>query len=83
MHTFGNLIHSNFRIPTEDYRQLLEVTRVLTRNHQDVLGQSWSGRWLRAQLEVTLADDLQVMQLVAGDVVRRGTDAHRITVGEP
>jgi serine/threonine-protein kinase HipA len=37
VHTFGNLIHANFRIPSCDYRQLLEVTRVLTRNHQDVL----------------------------------------------
>jgi serine/threonine-protein kinase HipA len=37
VHTFGNLIQANFRIPSCDYRQLLEVTRVLTRNHQDVL----------------------------------------------
>jgi serine/threonine-protein kinase HipA len=37
VHTFGNLIHSNFRIPSCDYSQLLEVTRILTRNHQDVL----------------------------------------------
>jgi serine/threonine-protein kinase HipA len=37
VHTFGNLIHANFRIPSCDYRQLLEVTRVLTKNHQDVL----------------------------------------------
>jgi serine/threonine-protein kinase HipA len=37
VHTFGNLIHANFRIPSSDYRQLLEVTRILTRNHQDVL----------------------------------------------
>ncbi len=37
VHTFGNLIHANFRIPSCDYRQLLEVTRVLTRSHQDVL----------------------------------------------
>lgn len=36
-HTFGNLIHADFRIPSCDYRQLLEVTRILTRNHQDVL----------------------------------------------
>ncbi len=35
--TFGNLIHSNFRIPNCDYGQLLEVTRILTRNHADVL----------------------------------------------
>lgn len=37
VHTFGNLIQTNFRIPSSDYRQLLEVTRILTRNHQDVL----------------------------------------------
>jgi len=37
VHTFGNLIHANFRIPSCDYRQLLEVTRILTRNHKDVL----------------------------------------------
>lgn len=37
VHTFGNLIHSNFRIPSCDYRQLLEVTRILTKNHRDVL----------------------------------------------
>jgi serine/threonine-protein kinase HipA len=37
VHTFGNLIHANFRIPSCDYRQLLEVTRILTRNHRAVL----------------------------------------------
>ena len=37
VHTFGNLIQANFRIPSCDYRQLLEVTRILTKNHQDVL----------------------------------------------
>jgi serine/threonine-protein kinase HipA len=37
VHTFGNLIHANFRIPSCDYRQLLDVTRILTKNHQDVL----------------------------------------------
>lgn len=37
VHTFGNLIHANFRIPSCDYRQLLEVTRILTRNHLNVL----------------------------------------------
>ena len=37
VHTFGNLIHSNYRIPEADYLDLLKVTRVLTRNHQDVL----------------------------------------------
>lgn len=36
MHTFGNLIHANFRVPSCDYTQLLHVTRVLTRNQADV-----------------------------------------------
>jgi serine/threonine-protein kinase HipA len=37
MHTFGNMIHSNFRIPSADYADLLKVTRALTRNHRDVV----------------------------------------------
>jgi serine/threonine-protein kinase HipA len=37
IHTFGNLIHSNFRIPSADYADLLKATSLLTRNHQDVL----------------------------------------------
>jgi serine/threonine-protein kinase HipA len=37
MHTFGNLIHANFRIPSADYSDLFKVTQVLTRNHQDTL----------------------------------------------
>ena len=36
IHTFGNLIHLNFRIPSADYGDLLKVTTLLTRNHQDV-----------------------------------------------
>ncbi len=36
VHTFGNLIHSNFRIPGCDYEQLLKTTRVLTKNQTDV-----------------------------------------------
>ncbi|HUU02972.1 MAG TPA: type II toxin-antitoxin system HipA family toxin [Myxococcota bacterium] len=35
-HTFGNLIHANFRIPSADYNDLLKATALLTRNHQDV-----------------------------------------------
>ncbi len=35
--TFANLIHVDFRVPTSDYSDLLKVTRVLTRNHADVL----------------------------------------------
>ena len=37
VHTFGNLIQTNFRIPSADYATLLKATTVLTRNHQDVL----------------------------------------------
>ena len=37
VHTFGNLIHADFRVPSCDYAQLLAVTRILTRNHRDVL----------------------------------------------
>jgi serine/threonine-protein kinase HipA len=37
VHTFGNLIHANFRIPSSDYRQLLDVTRILTKNQREVL----------------------------------------------
>ena len=36
VHTFGNLIHSNFRVPGCDYEQLLKTTRVLTKNQADV-----------------------------------------------
>lgn len=37
VHTFANLIHANFRIPSTDYADLFKVTRSLTRNHRDVL----------------------------------------------
>ncbi|MBI4860571.1 MAG: HipA domain-containing protein, partial [Candidatus Riflebacteria bacterium] len=37
LHTFGDLIHANFRVPGNDYRQLLKVTLALTRNQADVL----------------------------------------------
>ena len=37
VHTFGNLIHSDFRVPSCDYEDLLKVTQALTKNHQDVL----------------------------------------------
>jgi serine/threonine-protein kinase HipA len=37
VHTLGNLIHSNYRIPSCDYMDFCTVTRILTRNHQDVL----------------------------------------------
>jgi serine/threonine-protein kinase HipA len=37
VHTFGNLIQANFRIPSADYADLLKAASVLTRDHQDVL----------------------------------------------
>jgi serine/threonine-protein kinase HipA len=37
MHSFANLIHANFRIPSTDYVDLFKVTQVLTRNHADLL----------------------------------------------
>jgi serine/threonine-protein kinase HipA len=35
-HTLGNLIHSNFRVPSCDYADFLKVVRILTKNHQDL-----------------------------------------------
>lgn len=37
VHTFANLVHANFRIPSTDYLDLLKVTLLLTRNHADVV----------------------------------------------
>lgn len=37
VHTFGNLIHANFRIPGCDYDMLMRVSMVLTKNHSEVL----------------------------------------------
>ena len=37
VHTFGNLIQSNFRIPCCDYGDLLKVTSILTRNRAELL----------------------------------------------
>lgn len=37
VHSFGNLIHANFRVPSNDYLQLLKLTSALTRNHADVV----------------------------------------------
>lgn len=37
MHTFANLIHANYRIPSTDYADLFKVTKALTRNHADQL----------------------------------------------
>jgi serine/threonine-protein kinase HipA len=37
VHTFGNLIHADHRVPSCDYRDLLKVTGVLTRHHTETL----------------------------------------------
>ena len=37
IHTFGNLIQANFRIPSCDYGDLLKVTSLLTHNRTDFL----------------------------------------------
>ena len=37
VHSFANLIHTNFRIPSTDYADLFKVTKALTRNHADVV----------------------------------------------
>ncbi len=37
VHTFGNLIHSNFKIPQCDYDTFLKVVIDLTKNHQDLI----------------------------------------------
>jgi serine/threonine-protein kinase HipA len=37
VHTFGNLIQANFRIPSCDYEDLLRATSLLTRNQAQVL----------------------------------------------
>jgi serine/threonine-protein kinase HipA len=37
VHTFGNLVHANFRIPSTDYADLMKVTLALTRSHADLL----------------------------------------------
>lgn len=37
VHTFGNLIQANFRVPSADYKDLCQATQVLTLNHQDLL----------------------------------------------
>lgn len=36
IHTFGNLIHSNFRIPSADYNDLMKTTMLLTKNIEAV-----------------------------------------------
>ncbi len=36
-HTFGNLIHSNFRIPSCNYEMFFRVIKDLTKNYQDLI----------------------------------------------
>ncbi|MBC8317227.1 MAG: type II toxin-antitoxin system HipA family toxin [Desulfobulbaceae bacterium] len=37
IHTFGNLIEADFRLPNCDYADLLKVTGILTKNHEEVI----------------------------------------------
>lgn len=37
VHTFGNLIHSNFRVPSQDYDHFFRIVTNLTKNHQDLI----------------------------------------------
>ena len=37
VHTFGNLIHSNFRLPSQDYDNFFKLVINLTKNHNDLL----------------------------------------------
>ena len=37
VHSFGNMIHADFRVPGGDYADLLKAAWVLTQNHQEVL----------------------------------------------
>lgn len=54
VHTFGNLIESNFRIPACDYRDLLKATSLLTRDHHDVLR---AFRWMAFNVLAHNRDD--------------------------
>lgn len=37
MHTFANLVHANFRVPSTDYEDVFKVTAALTRSERDKL----------------------------------------------
>lgn len=37
VHTFGNLIHSNFRLPSQDYDNFFKLVINLTKNHTDLI----------------------------------------------
>ena len=36
VHTLGNLVHANFRLPSLDYEQFLKAVMIMTRNHEDL-----------------------------------------------
>jgi serine/threonine-protein kinase HipA len=54
VHSFGNLIQSNFRIPSCDYDQFLEMTLWLTRNHADLVR---AFRWMVFNIATHNRDD--------------------------
>jgi len=54
VHTFGNLIQVDFRIPSCDYLDLLQVTAVLTRDHREVLK---AMRWMAFNVYAHNRDD--------------------------
>jgi serine/threonine-protein kinase HipA len=37
VHTFANMVHADFRVPSTDYADLFKVTRSLTHDHRDSL----------------------------------------------
>ena len=37
VHSFGNLIHSNFRLPSQDYDHFFKIVINLTKKHQDLI----------------------------------------------
>lgn len=37
MHSFANMIHTNFRIPATDYADLFKATQALTRSQADLI----------------------------------------------
>ncbi len=37
VHTFGNMIHADFRVPSVDYDDFFKIIKVLTKNHLDLL----------------------------------------------
>lgn len=37
IHSFGNLIHTNFRIPSCDYSDIFKATSILTKNNENII----------------------------------------------